>query len=91
MCLKILPILPDFIRILLESPCFPFLGYLSLFCERWPFRLPFSGDLLDSASSHSIFTVVAIFHSGHIFPESPGTFVTLSLFTLVSYKFCTFV
>lgn len=34
MCLKILPVLPDFICILLESPCSSFLGYLSNFCER---------------------------------------------------------
>lgn len=52
-CLKILPILPDFICIILESPCSPYLDSLSIFGERWPFFLIVTFP--DSASSHTTF------------------------------------
>lgn len=91
MCLKILPICLILfayfwrVHVLLSWATFPIFVKDDLFPSRSVVTF------LDSATSHTTFTVVAIFHSGLIFPEIPGTSVTLSLFTIVSYKLCTFV
>lgn len=73
MCLKILPILLDFLfTYFWKVHVFPTWATFPFLCESWPPTVTF----LDSSSSHTAFTVVA----GHIFPEIPGTFVILSLF-----------
>lgn len=77
MCLKILPVLPDLVCIPLESmfslpgwATFPFFVKDDLFSLRCPFwTLPVFTQLV---------MVTVIFCSGHIFPEIPGRFVTVT-------------